>query len=148
NAGIVCDAFNLPFKSNSFDCIVASEVIEHVIDPALFTESLLQKLKPGGTLILVTPYNEKIEYFLCVHCNKPTPKNAHLHSFNEKNIFQFFKTAASNITIDAYCNKYLLKLRLYNVLSFLPFSLWKPLDLLANTLLKKTTTFLMKTVKI
>ncbi len=147
HAGIVCDAFNLPFKNNSFDCIVASEVMEHVTDPSLFTESLLQKLKPGGTLLLVTPYNEKIEYFLCVHCNKPTPKNAHLHSFNEKNILHFFKPAAANITTDAYCNKYLLKLRLYNVLSFLPFSLWKPLDRLANTLLKKPSTFLIKTVK-
>ncbi len=147
HAGIVCDAFNLPFKNNSFDCIVASEVMEHVTDPSLFTYSLLQKLKPGGMLILVTPYNEKIEYFLCVHCNKPTPKNAHLHSFNEKNILHFFKPGVSSITTDAFCHKYLLKLRLYNLLSFLPYSLWKLLDRLTNTIVKKPTTFLIKTVK-
>lgn len=147
HAGIVCDAFNLPFKNNCFDCIVASEVIEHVFDPALFVDSLLQKIKPGGTLILVTPYNEKIEYFLCVHCNKPTPKNAHLHSFNEKNITALFKTTTTIISTDAFCNKYFLKLRLYNLLSFLPFRFWKLVDRLANKIAKKPTTFLIKTVK-
>lgn len=147
HAGIVCDAFNLPFKNNSFDCIVASEVIEHVFDPTLFVDSLLQKIKPGGTLILVTPYNEKIEYFLCVHCNKPTPKNAHLHSFNEVNITTLFKSASVTINTDTFCNKYFLKLRLYNLLSFLPFRFWKLIDWLANKIVKKPTTFLIKTLK-
>lgn len=147
HAAIVCDAFNLPFKNNSFDCIVASEVIEHVFNPALFVSSLLQKIKPGGILILITPYNEKIEYFLCVHCNKPTPKNAHLHSFNEKNIKSFFQSATNKIYFDAFCNKYLLKSRLYNLMSFLPYRLWKLVDMLANKIVKKPTTFLIKTVK-
>ena len=148
HAAIVCDAFNLPFKNNSFDCIVASEVIEHVFDPSLFVTSLLKKIKPGGTLILVTPYNEKIEYFLCVHCNKPTPKNAHLHSFDEKNIKNFFKSPTSKIHTDTFCNKYFLKLRMYNLLSFLPYSLWKLVDRLANKIVNKPTTFLIKTVKV
>ena len=147
HAGIVCDAFNLPFKNNSFDCIVASEVMEHVYNPALFVDSLLKKIKPGGTLILVTPYNEKIEYFLCVHCNKPTPKNAHLHSFNEENIKGLFKSVTNKKITEVYCNKYFLKLRLYNLLSFLPFSLWRLVDKLANKIVKKPTTFLIKTVK-
>jgi 2-polyprenyl-3-methyl-5-hydroxy-6-metoxy-1,4-benzoquinol methylase len=147
HAAIVCDAFNLPFKNNSFDCIVASEVIEHVFNPSLFISSLLQKIKPGGALILITPYNEKIEYFLCVHCNKPTPKNAHLHSFSEKNIKSFFTPTTVKIHTDAFCNKYFLKLRMYNLLSFLPYRLWKVVDRLANKIVKKPTTFLIKTVK-
>ncbi len=147
HAGIVCDAFNLPFKNNSFDCIIASEVIEHVHDPAVFVESLLQKVKRGGTLILVTPYNEKIEYSLCVHCNKPTPKSAHLHSFNEENIKVLFHRLTYKTFTEVYCNKYILKLRLYNLLSFLPFSLWRILDNLANNFVKKPTTFLIKIVR-
>lgn len=147
HAGIVCDAFNLPFKNNTFDCIIASEVIEHVFDPSVFVRSLLQKLKSGGTLILVTPYNEKIEYFLCVHCNRPTPKNAHLHSFDEEKIKVIFKPFASKTSTKVYCNKYLLKLRLYNLLSFLPFGLWNVLDNLSNKFVKKPTTFLIKSIK-
>ena len=45
----------LPFKDDSFDCVISSEVIEHVpYDDALFTE-MRRVLKEDGTLILGTP---------------------------------------------------------------------------------------------
>ena len=48
-------AFALPFKDNSFDCVISSEVIEHIpYDDALFTE-MRRVLKDAGTLILGTP---------------------------------------------------------------------------------------------
>jgi glycosyltransferase involved in cell wall biosynthesis len=48
-------AFALPFKDQSFDCLISSEVIEHVpLDDALFTE-MRRVLKPGATLIIGTP---------------------------------------------------------------------------------------------
>ena len=48
-------AFALPFKEASFDCLISSEVIEHVpYDDALFTE-MRRVLKDDGTLILGTP---------------------------------------------------------------------------------------------
>ena len=48
-------AFALPFKDDSFDCLISSEVIEHVTcDDALFTE-MRRVLKADGTLILGTP---------------------------------------------------------------------------------------------
>ncbi len=47
--------FALPFAAASFDCVVCSEVIEHVPrDPTLFRE-LDRVLAPGGLLILGTP---------------------------------------------------------------------------------------------
>jgi len=47
--------FALPFKDDSFDCLISSEVIEHVaFDDTLFTE-MRRVLKEGGTLILGTP---------------------------------------------------------------------------------------------
>lgn len=39
-----------------FDVIIASEIIEHVPNPAQFVTHLASNLKPGGTLILTTPY--------------------------------------------------------------------------------------------
>ena len=38
-----------------FDLITALEVIEHVADPQTFVQSLVQRLAPGGLLILSTP---------------------------------------------------------------------------------------------
>ncbi|MBT7290539.1 MAG: glycosyltransferase [Chloroflexi bacterium] len=47
--------FNLPFKDNTFDCVICSEVIEHVpADKSTFAE-MTRVLKPGGRLILGTP---------------------------------------------------------------------------------------------
>lgn len=53
--GVCASAFALPFKAGAFDCVINSEVIEHIdYSPALFTE-MYRVLKPGGTLILGTP---------------------------------------------------------------------------------------------
>src|SRR4051812_33316537 len=45
----------LPFGTGAFDCVVCSQVIEHIpADPAIFTE-FERVLRPGGLLILGTP---------------------------------------------------------------------------------------------
>ena len=144
HAAIVADVFHLPFKKNSVDAILASEIMEHVYDPSIFVEKLLEVLKPGGKLIIITPYNEKIEYNLCVHCNRPTPRNAHLHSFNENNISSFIPKELADYKSKNFSNKYLVRLRFYVLLSFLPYRLWKLTDLVANFIFKKSTFFLIE----
>jgi dolichol-phosphate mannosyltransferase len=48
-------AFALPFRDSSFDCVITSQVIEHIaFDESLFTE-MWRVLTPGGTLIIGTP---------------------------------------------------------------------------------------------
>ena len=45
----------LPFKDGSFDCVISSQVIEHLpYDESLFSE-MHRVLRVGGTLILGTP---------------------------------------------------------------------------------------------
>jgi glycosyltransferase involved in cell wall biosynthesis len=47
--------FALPFKDESFDCVINSQVIEHVpFDEALFAE-MRRVLQPGGKLVIGTP---------------------------------------------------------------------------------------------
>jgi dolichol-phosphate mannosyltransferase len=48
-------AFALPFKDHVFDCVISSQVIEHIpYEDALFTE-MHRVLQPGGTLVIGTP---------------------------------------------------------------------------------------------
>jgi 2-polyprenyl-3-methyl-5-hydroxy-6-metoxy-1,4-benzoquinol methylase len=139
HAGLIADAYNLPIKENSVDCIIASEILEHVPDPKTFINNSITLLKNSGKLIITTPYNEKIEYNLCVHCNKPTPRFAHLHSFNEHNIVRFIPKTGITLKCKKFSNGYLSKIRSNIILKFLPFSLWMVIDNLFNKVFYKPT---------
>ena len=49
------DGRALPFKEESFDIIVATAVLEHVPDPAVFISEAGRALRSGGQLILTFP---------------------------------------------------------------------------------------------
>ncbi len=49
------EATRLPFKSNSFDVVICSEVLEHVPDHRQATRELLRVLKPKGHLAISVP---------------------------------------------------------------------------------------------
>ena len=44
----------LPFPDASFDLVLCSQAIEHLLDPALGARELARVLVPGGTLVLTT----------------------------------------------------------------------------------------------
>jgi SAM-dependent methyltransferase len=49
------DALSLPFPDDSFDKIVAAEVLEHIPDDMAAMTELLRVLKPGGRLAVTVP---------------------------------------------------------------------------------------------
>jgi SAM-dependent methyltransferase len=51
----VCDVACIPLPSGSFDAILCTEVIEHVVDPMKVVFELARLLKPGGKLLLTSP---------------------------------------------------------------------------------------------
>jgi SAM-dependent methyltransferase len=53
---VVGDALSLPFEGNRFDCIFATEVMEHLSDPHIFVKEVGRVLKQGGTVILSVPF--------------------------------------------------------------------------------------------
>lgn len=132
------DVYRLPFRENSFDGIISAEVIEHVPNLHGYLANLIRVLKPGGRLVISTPYNEKIIYSLCIHCNRPTPQHAHLHVFTEVSMQKILeKHTGIQYHMLTLSNKALLKLRSHVVLKYLPFSIWRAVDRMANFLIKK-----------
>lgn len=138
HSAVIADALCLPFADNSFDCIICSEVIEHTAEPNKLVEELVRCVKPNGQVIITTPYKEKIKYNLCIHCNKQTPVNAHLHSFDEKKLIELFsKYHKGKTEWKSFGNKALLHLRTHVVLRYLPFFIWRMIDSLFNYIINK-----------
>ncbi|MGD0405221.1 MAG: class I SAM-dependent methyltransferase [Candidatus Bathyarchaeia archaeon] len=53
------DAEELAFASESFDLVIASEVVEHLWEPKSFLNEAHRVLKPSGYMIIETPEGEK-----------------------------------------------------------------------------------------
>jgi SAM-dependent methyltransferase len=53
---IVADAAALPFADASFEFILSTEMLEHVLDPVKVLAEMHRVLAPGGTLILTTRF--------------------------------------------------------------------------------------------
>jgi SAM-dependent methyltransferase len=51
----------LPFDDAAFDAVWASEVIEHVADTARWLSEVRRVLRPGGTLLVTTPYHGRLK---------------------------------------------------------------------------------------
>jgi ubiquinone/menaquinone biosynthesis C-methylase UbiE len=132
---VLADAYRLPFRSGSFDVVIASEVLEHLNSPAACVQEFERTLAPNGRIIVSTPYKEKIQYYLCIHCNKKTPANAHLHSFDEHSLELLFQSQNfRRIRFQKFGNKAFLFARIYYLLRFLPFGVWKMLDHIVNVI--------------
>ena len=52
---VVGDALGLPYPDRTFDCVIASEILEHVTADDAMIEELIRVLKVGGTLAVTVP---------------------------------------------------------------------------------------------
>lgn len=55
NKALVADAVNLPFRKNSFDIALLSDIIEHVAQPELVAKEAYRVVKPEGYIIATAP---------------------------------------------------------------------------------------------
>lgn len=83
------------YPDNSFDAIYMGHLIEHVHDPLGLIRECCRVLKPGGTLVIVTPNTDSwgLRYFGEDWRGLDLPR--HLHLFNSKNIQQVVKKAGN-----------------------------------------------------
>lgn len=50
------DGTRFPFEDASFDCVLCSQVLEHVPEPDAFLREIARVLRPGGQLVLTVPF--------------------------------------------------------------------------------------------
>ncbi len=79
------DALRLPFPDDTFDRIIASEVLEHVSDDQVALEEVLRVLKPGGTLAATVPawLPEQICWALSDEYHAPFVEGGHVRIYTE-----------------------------------------------------------------
>ncbi len=79
------DALRLPFPDNTFDRIIASEVLEHVTDDQVALHEVFRVLKPGGTLAATVPswLPEQICWALSDEYHAPFVEGGHVRIYSE-----------------------------------------------------------------
>jgi len=50
------DGRTMPIESGSFDCAMATEVLEHCPDPQVVLKEICRVLRPGGALLFTVPF--------------------------------------------------------------------------------------------
>jgi 2-polyprenyl-3-methyl-5-hydroxy-6-metoxy-1,4-benzoquinol methylase len=73
---------HLPDKLGAFDTILSFETIEHLNNDQLFMDSLYRMLKPGGTLVLSSPFGRGR--------GKPTSEPFHVHQLTSEQFEELF----------------------------------------------------------
>ena len=84
------DATRLPFADDSFDCVVTSEVLEHIHDDVAALSELVRVLKPGGTFAATVPswLPEKINWMLSDEYHAPFVVGGHVRIYTADDLRQ------------------------------------------------------------
>jgi uncharacterized protein YbaR (Trm112 family) len=57
---LICDAHDIPFEDQSFECVILQAVLEHVVDPYRCVEEAYRVLKPEGIVYAETPFIQQV----------------------------------------------------------------------------------------
>jgi ubiquinone/menaquinone biosynthesis C-methylase UbiE len=88
------DGGKLPLPAESVDFIFSSEVIEHIYDTDNAFSEIARVLRPGGRLLLTTPYHGIIKNLLTVifaFDSHFDPTGPHVRFFSKKSLFACLK---------------------------------------------------------
>ena len=97
---LLCTSVNgdgtcLPFADNSFDRIIASEVMEHVPDDLAALDELTRVLRPGGTIAITIPawFPEKVCWKITDQYHAPAVPGGHVRIYTEEELRQKMRGA-------------------------------------------------------
>ena len=82
------DGTRMPFPDDTFDKIIASEVLEHVPDDIAAYDELMRILKPGGTIAVTVPatFPERICWKLSSEYHAPDAEGGHVRIYTETEV--------------------------------------------------------------
>lgn len=83
----VADAHRLPIKDKSFDLVICTETLEHLVDPKKALLEIRRVLKKGGQSIISMDSGNLMFHIIWHFWTKTHGRvwqNAHLHEFNTK----------------------------------------------------------------
>jgi len=94
------DATRLPFADATFDCIVTSEVLEHIQDDVSALAELTRVLKPGGVLAATVPswFPEKVNWMLSDEYHAPHVPGGHVRIYSATELKAKFRAAGLRVT--------------------------------------------------
>lgn len=95
------DLAALRFSDDDFDTVFCCEVIEHVTpeDTARILAELRRVLRPGGHLVLTTPYDENLDESVvtCPSCERSFHRWGHQQRFVEEDFERITKAAGLEV---------------------------------------------------
>ncbi len=97
---VQADAHKLPFPDGSFDLIICTETLEHVVDPLKVLREVGRCLTKQGEAIISMDTGSllfKITWFFWTKTKGKVWQKAHLHKFNRRKLQKIFKKAGFKI---------------------------------------------------
>jgi SAM-dependent methyltransferase len=78
------DACNISFKSNTFDCVLISDVLEHIEEDSRVVREIIHATKPGGLIVITVP---AIKFLFSTH----DLALGHHRRYSRKELLDLFK---------------------------------------------------------
>jgi SAM-dependent methyltransferase len=98
--GLRGDATTLPFPDDTFDCVLTSEVLEHVQRDTDALAELVRVLKPGGSFAATVPawLPEKINWALSDEYHAPHVPGGHVRIYSATELKAKLRAAGLTVT--------------------------------------------------
>ena len=85
---VLADGEALPFQSGTFDVVICSGVLEHVLNPEAVLGEIARLLKQAGTVFVLVPWKEDLGQY---QAYEGIYEFTHLRSFDEETIRNLFR---------------------------------------------------------